>query len=372
MRLQLSARAPAAGVAALCAGLASAVAGGVRAEPIVLVDARSAIYNDSDNTFINTSTVALRANPIDRLSLKARGLVDIISSASVDVVSAATGRWDEVRREVEVAATYADGTRTAALGYIYSVENDWSSHTLSASAAHDLLEHAVTVGLGGSVVLNDVGRADDENFHEDLDVFTGSLSATWVATRKDLLSLTYSLSYLTGYQASPYRFVTIADPDVPGLTYGAPEQHPETRVRHALGARWLRHVFSDSAIRSQLRLYTDSWGLLSVTAGGEYVIGFGDLELGLLARGYVQRRALFYRDGYDAPRRYMTADRELSTFFDVFGGGRVGYRRGFGPGFLEELRAELKVEGFAFKFTEFYRLPSRTGLVGELALGASF
>jgi hypothetical protein len=372
MRLQLNVRQLLRGAIAAAAAIAALAAAGARAEPVVLVDGRSAIYNDSDATFISTSTVALRGNPIERLSLKGRVLVDVISTASVDVVSAATDRWDEVRKELEGAIAYRDGTRTASVAYIHSTEEDWLSHTFSAGASHDFADHTITLGLGGSIGLNDVGRADDDNFHRDLNSFSGSLDATYVATRWDLLSATYSLSYLAGYQASPYRFATIADPDVPGLVFGAPEAHPETRVRHALSLRWLRHLFSDSAIRSQVRLYGDSWALLSVTAAAEYVIGLGDLELGLIARGYAQRHALFYEDVYDAPRRYMTADRELSNFFDVFGGGRVGYRHGFAESVLEELRAELKVEGFAFRFTEFSRLPSRTGVIGELALGASF
>jgi hypothetical protein len=370
MRLQLRAPAGLAGGAAAAA--LALLAPGALADPRVLVDGRTAVYSDSDATFISTSTVALRGNPIDEVTVKARGLVDVISSASVDVVSAATDRWDEVRLEVEGSAAYHDGTRTASLAYIHSEENDWLSHTIAGSFASDFAEHTVTVGLGGSVVLNDVGRADDANFHKDLTAIGGSLDAAYVATPRDLLSATYSLSLLTGYQSSPYRFVSIEDPAAPGLPLGAPESHPDTRVRHAVGLRWIHHVFSDSAIRSQLRLYGDSWGVLSVTGGVEYVIGLDDFEIGLLARGYVQRRASFYEDVYPEPRRFMTADRELSTFLDGFGGARVGYRRAFAGSFLEELRAELKGEGFAFHFTEFSRLPSRTGIIGELALGASF
>lgn len=375
MRLQLRARRGRGPAGLLCgatAALAALLAPGARAEPIVLIDARSAIYNDSDATFISTSTVALRGNPFDELTVKARGLVDVISSASVDVVSAATDRWDEVRLEIEGAATYHDGTRTASLGYIHSDENDWLSHTMNAGFAHDFADHTVTIGLGGGVVLNDVGRADDENFRRDLQGYNGSIDAAYVATPRDLVSATYSLSFLTGYQSSPYRFVRIEDPAVPALTLGAPEVHPDTRVRHAVSLRWNRHVFTDSAIRSRLRFYGDSWGVLSVTAGLEYVIGLGDFEVGLIARGYLQGHASFYEDGYDEPRRYMTADRELSTFFDGFGGGRLAYRRDIGESFIKQLRAEIKAEGFAFRFTEFSRLPTRTGIIAELALGASF
>ena len=67
----------------------------------------------------------------------------------------------------------------------------------------------------------------------------------------------------------------------------------------------------------------------------------------------------------------MTADRELSTFADVFGGVRAGYR-GTPARALEELRAEIKVEGFHFHYFDYPLLPDRSGIVAELGLGVSF
>jgi hypothetical protein len=337
------------------------------ADPLASLDLRSGVYQDSDRTFISTSTAAARGTIKDKVTVGARYLVDVITSASVDVVTAATGAFHETRHEAEGSLDYHDGTRTAGASYIYSIENDWESHTANAGFSHDLAQHNVTLGLGGTFVYNQVGRAHDPNFHRRLLVGGGTASLTVTPSPRDLVSLSYTLAYLSGYQASPYRFVFFSE----GMGRASvPETDPDTRMRHALTLRWNRHLFTDSALQSHVRGYLDDWGVASVTAGTEYLVGFGQWMLGLHVRGYFQNHASFYQPTYAAPTRYMTADRELATFVDGFGGARVVWRRAhLGP--FAEFRAEAKVDGFGFWFFDFPRLQSRGGAIAELAIGAS-
>lgn len=362
-------------VAAAIAGLVAILPSAARADWSGGLDARTALYQDTDRTTISTTVVNARVSPRNTVTVSGHYLADVITSASIDVVTAATARpavpFHEVRHEGVGGLVYADGTRTAAVGYVYSVENDWRSHTVSAGYANDLVNHQLTLGLSGSFTTNDVGRADDPNFHRALKQGSFSLDAGIVGTKRDLVTIDYTFMVLSGYQASPYRFVFFNDPSVPGQLLGNPEQDPDTRIRHAATVRWNHHAFKDTAIKSHLRGYLDGWGVMSVTAGTEVVVGFGELELGAFVRGYAQRRATFYQDVYDARRRYMTADRELSSFVDGFGGLRFAWQRGRRLGVFEALRAEIKATGFAFKFFDFSRLPSREGIIGELALGAS-
>src|SRR5581483_11233639 len=261
-----------------------------------------------------------------------------------------------------------DGTRAANASYVYSIENDWQSHTANLGFSHDLAQHDVTVGAGGTFGYNRVGRAGDPNFHRTLYAAGGMVFATFVLTRRDLLNVSYTLAYLSGYQASPYRYVYFNEAS--GSRGSVPETDPELRGRHALTARWNHHLFKDSALQSHLRGYADDWGVLSLTAGAEYLVGFGQFTVGAHLRGYVQQHAGFYRPVYQTAMRYMTADRELSSFIDGFGGVRAEWRRAhLGP--LAELRAEAKLDGFGFWFFDFPRLQSRNGLIVELAIGAS-
>lgn len=390
----------------LCGALAFAgvlaIASSAQADWSGAVDGRSSLYQDTDRTTIWTTIVNGRVSPRDVITINGHYLADIITSASVDVVSSATTRaqcaaalpasladrcvqnpFRETRHEGAGSFSYADGNNTATIGYTYSKENDWRSHSVSASYSRELVNKQLTLGLGGSYTNNAVGRSKDDNFHQKLNQFSISLNAGIVGTKRDLITLDYTFMFLTGFQVSPYR----------GVKYGcaAPKSFedwmacpngelegdqtrslsPERRLRHAFAVRWNHHLFTDSAIKSHLRGYIDSWGVVSATAGTEYVVGFGDFEIGAFVRGYAQKGATFWQDIYPQRMRYMTADRELSPFIDGFGGLRFAFLRERRLGFFEALRAEVKATGFAFKFLDFARLPHREGIIGEIALGAS-
>jgi hypothetical protein len=375
MRMQLKRCA-----AGACAAALIALTPRAGAQLGVAVDGRTSLYQDSDRTTISTTTAAVKISPIEQISVKGRYLADIITSASIDVVSSATKKpFHETRHEGMGSVSYQDGTRTAKLGYIYSVENDFRSHTVTASYANDFLSHRLTVGLGGGFTTSDVGRAKDLSFHRDLKQGDASIDVGIVASKNDLVTFDYTLIYLTGYQASPYRFAYWKSPAFTALPSSAPETDPERRVRSAFAVRWNHHAFKDTAIKSHLRGYADDWGVLSITGGAEYVVGFnlgqgssgspGDFEFAVFVRGYAQRNATFYESVYDKLKVYMTADRELSSFLDAFGGLRLGWARRVSV--FDELRAELKGTGFAFHFFDFPRLTSRTGFIAELALGGT-
>ena len=340
------------------------------AQELAKVDDRAAVYHDTDHTTIVTNNVAARATPNKHLDVEARYLIDVISSASVDVISAATTRFNEVRHEAEGGLGWHDDDAKLDASYVFSTENDWTSHTANLGWSQDFAHHQVTLHLGGTAVSNDVGRSGDANFHKQLWVGGGSAGLTFVLSPRDLLDASYTLAYSSGYQASPYRYVSV---DGSPIALGAPENVPETRARHAITLRWNRAAFEHSAFRSHVRGYWDDWGVTSITAGTEYVTGFGhEWELGAFVRGYAQTHAWFYAPTYPTVETYMTADRELSTFVDGFAGLRLGWHRERASAALSDIRADFRVSGFDFEFFDFPRLRERQGLLGEVAFGVTF
>ncbi|MFT3696200.1 MAG: DUF3570 domain-containing protein [Kofleriaceae bacterium] len=344
----------------LIALVASAIA---HAEPEgdhVTAVIRNSAYVDNDRTTVDTTVVAAHGKPTADLAIDAHYVADAVSSASVDVITAATGRFTELRQEAMVGATYNDGTSTATASYVYSEEHDWHSSTFGGALGRDFYHHNLTLGIGGGFVDNHVGRSGDMNFARRMRVYSGSAHATWVATRHDLFDLSYELGYTSGYQASPYRYVFVADPSGAQIAYA--ETDPDQRTRHSLTLRWNHHVGADSALRSHARAYVDDWGVRSVTAGTAFAIGLEPFELAPEVRLYAQRGAEFYRDGYATAARYMTADRELSMFQDLFAGLRLRWLA------RESLQLDVAAMGFAFRFPEFHRLPSREGLLLSVGL----
>jgi hypothetical protein len=205
-----------------------------RAQSLARVDNRAAMYQDTDRTTIVTNNIAARGAPSDHVGVDARYLIDVITSASVDVITAATSAFHEVRDEVEAGANYHNDDRKIAASYIYSTEHDWTSHTGNASYQQDIVAHDVTLKLAGTVTANDVGRAGDQNFHRRLTVGGGTAGLTFALGPSDLLDAGYTFSYLNGYQASPYRFVSFHGTSGSPLLLNEPEIDPNVRVRHAL------------------------------------------------------------------------------------------------------------------------------------------
>ena len=344
-------------------GIASAeeAAGDTRVEPL----ARVGVYQDSDHTTILTATSAVNGTVSDRVQVGAHYLVDAVSSASVDVVTQATGRFRDTRHDVAGNVGYKDERRAIAAVYSYSTENDWKSHNAALAASQDLAQHNVTLGLSLGIQQNAITRSHSIGFSEHLRAYLGNAFVGLTLTPRDLLQLSIAVSYYDGFQSSPYRYVIVA-----GQAYL--ESYPEQRWREAVVLRH-HHYFIGRrwALRSHLRAYSDSYGVRALTAGTEGVIDREPFDIAFAVRGYGQNKASFYREEYPAVQPYMAIDKELSTFVDVFAGPTIGYsRRAAGP--FELLRADLRASAFYFHYFDFARLDRRYGIVADVGFSATF
>lgn len=315
------------------------------------VDASLAIYADDDETTVITSLVDGELKLPVPAVIDAHVLVDAVSSASVDVVSAATPVWTENRIELgaNVVARVADMDISA--GYLTSGENDWRSHTVLVGLRREMFQKNTTLSLGYAFTDNRIGRAFDPNFQRDLVVHGAELGLSQLLDKKTLVSATYTLQRSDGYHASPYRFVTTAT----GLA--SPELHPDERTRHGVTLRMLRAIGDATSIDVQYRLYADGWGILSHTGTVAWTRELGEtVDVRIRARGYYQGAADFYRESYEMPMRFMSADRELGTFWDAGGGAKLSWTG-------ERLALDLKLDGIYYRFLDFARLEGRVALV---------
>src|SRR5258705_81038 len=98
-----------------------------------------AIYADSDKTTVLTSVAEGAVRLPQAVIVNAHALVDAVSSASVDVVSAATSRFTENRIELGTSAQIGFSSSTeGTIGYTHSGENDWQSHAIELGFTRDL------------------------------------------------------------------------------------------------------------------------------------------------------------------------------------------------------------------------------------------
>ena len=335
--------------------------------------AKTQVYTDNDHTTVVSPLTAISRDAWSGGTLSASYVADIVSSASVDVISNATKRMSDFRSEISGGITQKLRATTLSGSYIYSVENDYSSHNVELGLTQDLFERNSTLTVGYSLSVNAIGRAGDHEFHRSL--LVNGVAASWsqIINRRTIAQLSYSFSYNDGYQASPYRFVRIQTPDLVGnAPFKVPETVPYDRYRHAIVLALNRHLFTDSALQGDYRFYADNWGVQAHTIQARYFVTFGDVTLRFRGRFYYQRAASFYRENYttdnfDEP--FVTADRELSNFWSGLLGGKVSWRL---PWIHRALELEAKVDYFHFRYLDFALLDSRDGVNVEGGLNVIY
>src|ERR1700719_2607725 len=88
-----------------------------------------------------------RKKVTDSLSLAANYYVDLISSASVDVLSTASP-YKETRTQGSISADYIHGNTTYTLGFIESYERDYKARTEFFSISESMFGDLTTLAFG--------------------------------------------------------------------------------------------------------------------------------------------------------------------------------------------------------------------------------
>jgi hypothetical protein len=253
-------------------------------------------------------------------------LLDAITSASVAAGTVTDDIFTEYRNEVGLMlGKNFDRTRVAA-GYFYSAESDYWSHRLGLSLSRRMWGDSATVALSVSRAFDTISSrsrtlecANPGEFHCTLDIYFGSASYTQILSPRLLAQVSYDVSYLDGFQSSPYRVVA-------NLSW---ERVPNTRVRHVAVGRLAYYIpRSSTGFQLHYRFYYDHgteatepgnpWGIASHMAEGRVYQKLGrDLELRLSYRQYFQTPANFWCDWmkdtacYQPGARYYATDPKL-------------------------------------------------------------
>lgn len=316
------------------------------------------VYADSDHTQVISPVVSGSADVAPDTTVTLGYLADIVSSASVDIVTQASGKTiHDVRHQVTAGLAQKLGTITAHGGYSFSRENDYLSHSLSLGADDELFDKNTTIGIGYALGLNTVGRADDMNFSRSLTVNTVSASLTQVVNERAIVQLTYELGDAEGFQSSPYRFVPIRGSLTAAPSQWFLENDPDSRWRHALVLGANHAIGTDSSVQADYRIYHDTWGITSHTVGARFITSLSKkLELRLRQRFYTQDAASFYQQVYATPQKYMAYDREMSPLWSETLGAKLSYM------LAAHVEGELKLDGFYYSYSDFAPLSSRVGV----------
>lgn len=323
------------------------------------------IYVDDDSTTIVTPMVVIKKDIFEETSLSFQYLADIQSCASVDVVSTASPSmgYKETRHSFTFGLQHRRQLTTMGGGFSYSTENDYDSHAILANVSQELLQRNFTVGLNLAVRWDEIGRVNDEFFEENLTGVAANISLTQLISPRWIGQFIYSLEYLDGYQASPYRFVPVGSESTVDADFSVPENHPRQRFRNAFTGRLKENVAERWYLEQSLRLYFDTWGLTAQTV---LLQAYWQVSLPVTLRFryrfHNQSGADFYRESYDTLQEYMSRDREIGTLQSHLLGPQFLYRtEGFWV--FDEASFDVKLEYFYISYEDFALLENKEGLL---------
>jgi hypothetical protein len=294
------------------------------------------------------------------LSFDVDWLADVVTGATPrtygppDAISAATS-FTEVRNLLGAGAQVRWRMLTFTAGYRYGIENDYRSQLVHGAVKADLFQHNTQLQASyshGFDAICDLAQAGvPVTLRQPLDQSKGCFAGTpglteeslsidaaelsWVQTisRAWVGALVGSYEHLSGFQSNPYRRVRLS-----GGTFQAQESHPRRRDRGALTGR-LRYALEKehAVVGLDLRLYRDTWDVQSITGEATWQQPFRpsqpEWRYLVLARGYVQSGAVFYRDAGNADAydrtgpvgSYFTADQALAPLANLLVGGHVSW-----------------------------------------------
>lgn len=265
---------------------------------------------------VDGPSLLVRKQVAENYSVSANYYVDMISSASIDVLTTASP-YEETRRQGSLALDALNGKTQYSLSFTNSDENDYTANTASFDVSQDLFGDLTTLSLGFSRGWDEVRKRGDAEFEEPVDRRSYRLGLTQIVTPALMLGFAFETITDEGFLNNPYRSVRYLDAENPAGFAFQPEVYPGTRTSNAVAFN-ARYFLPYRAVAfSEYRWYTDTWGIDANTVRLGYTHPLAErwvLEGGY--RWYDQSAANFYSDLFarrDA-QNFLARDKELSTF----------------------------------------------------------
>jgi len=282
-------------------------------------DRADLMYHRYDGGGVEAHGPALlvRKSLLNKVSLSALYYADILSNASIDVVTTASP-YDETRHEYGFAVDYAVRDALITLAAARSDEPDYIADSFSLDVAQEVFSGMTTVSLGYTYGSDDVGKVG-EGFFDQAKHWRYRLGLTQILTPSWVASANAEVVSDDGFLGSPYRSA---------LVFGAavPERIPRTRTSRAVKFRVIGEVIPGLSVRGGYRYFWDTWDINAHTFDLGLSKRFGEQWLvDAYARNYRQTGALFYADNATSETLYVTRNRQLSTYDSVALGVQATY-----------------------------------------------
>ena len=318
---------------------------------------------------IDGPSILVRKQVGKSTSIVANYYVDMVSSASIDVITTASP-YTEERKQWSIGMDYLRGNTTMSVNYVSSVESDFDATTYSFSVSQDMFGDLTTLTLSYALGDDIVGDSTDPTFERDNDRQHYGVGLTQILTRNMIAAMNFEVITDEGFLNNPYRSVRYADPGS-ALGYGfEAEVYPNTRTSTAVGLRAKYYLPYRAAIEGEFRYFTDTWGIDANTASLSYIHPMGPWTFSAKIRYHDQTGADFFSDLF--PRSEATnfrgRDKELSSLTSntlklgasyEFIGGAEGWR------FIKKASVTASVDLLTIDYHEFKDLSTGAAFPAE-------
>jgi hypothetical protein len=269
---------------------------------------------------IDGPSVLVRKSVGKSLSLAANHYVDMVSSASIDVITTASP-YKEERTQYSLSGDYLRGNTIVSAGFTSSEESDFDARTYHLAVSQDMFGQLTTLTMSYSFGDDTVRRSDDTSFFRDNTRQQYGLGLTQILTRNLIAALNFEVITDEGFLNNPYRSVRYFDPDNPqGFSFES-ELYPSTRTTTATGLRAKyhdqtgAHFFRDLFSRSEATNFRGRDKELSPLNSTTVKLG---VEYEFLSDGW----NFIDRGTVNLSFDYLTVDYE--EFRDISSGAAVG------------------------------------------------
>ncbi len=316
---------------------------------------------------IDGPSILVRKSVGKSVSVAANYYVDMVSSASIDVITTASP-YTEERTQYSLSADYLRGNTMMSVGFTSSEESDFDSSTYNLSIAQDMFGDLTTLTLSYAYGEDTVGRSDDPGFFRDNTRQHYGIGVTQILTRNLISALNFEVITDEGFLNNPYRSVRYLDAGSPvGYSY-EPELYPHTRTSNALGIRAKYYLPYRAALEAQYRYFTDTWDIDGHTASIAYTHPWRDFTFTAKYRWHDQTGAHFFRDIF--PRLEATnfrgRDKELSPLTSQTVKFSVAYEFfSDGMGFLDKGTVNFSFDHLMIDYDEFRDVSTGAALGSE-------
>ena len=321
-------------------------------------DRADALYHryDGGGVTIDGPSLLVRKKFAEKYSVAANFYMDMVSSASIDVVTTASP-YTETRTQMSAALDALNGKTQYSVNFTNSDENDYTANSASLDISQDMFGDLTNVSFGFSRGWDEVRKRGDADFSEPIDRSTYRVGVTQILTPTLMIGANYELVTDEGFLNNPYRSVRYLDPGSASGFAFQPEVYPHTRTSNAAALNARYFLPYRAAVHGEYRFFTDTWGIDANTVQVGYTHPWGKQWIFELSyRWYDQSAADFYADLF--PRQdaqnFLARDKELSTFTShMIGLGATYELPPLGWSFLQRSTVSLFYDRFRFDYDDF-------------------